>query len=85
MASGWEAMAAARFAPDLLAKQTVADRTAAFEQLRKEFGTVTAGRITRRGPDAPVEIQVTGSTGVEGVITLDLTDGDPPRVRRFGV
>ncbi|MEO7272166.1 MAG: serine hydrolase domain-containing protein [Vicinamibacterales bacterium] len=84
-AGGWEAMAKARFAPDLLTKQTAADRSAAFEQLRTDFGSVKPGRIMRRGPDAPVEIQITGSTGMEGVVTLDLTDEDPPRVRRFGV
>jgi CubicO group peptidase (beta-lactamase class C family) len=84
-AAGWEAMAAQRFAPDLLAKQTAADRAAMFGRLRKDFGTIKAGRITRRGPEAPVEIQITGSTGAEGAITLDLTDDDPPRVRRIGV
>jgi D-alanyl-D-alanine carboxypeptidase len=84
-AAGWEATVKERFSPELLSKQTAADRRAAFEKLHKDFGTIKTGRITRRGPDAPVEIQVTGSTGIEGMITLDLTDEDPPRVRQLGV
>jgi D-alanyl-D-alanine carboxypeptidase len=84
-AGGWEAMAAQRFAPELLAGQTAAQRADAFERLRTDFGSIKTGRIMRRGPDAPVEIQITGSSGVDGTITLDLTDEDPPRVRRFGV
>jgi len=84
-AEAWEAMAKAHFSPDLLARQTPAQRKAAFEQLRKDFGTIKIGRITREGPEAPVELQATGSIGTEGHITLELTDDDAPRVRRFAV
>ena len=78
-------MATQRFAPELLARRTAAERAVAYEDLRKDFGTIKVGRITRRGPDAPVEMQITGSTGADGAITLDLTDEDPPRVRQFSV
>src|SRR3954452_24758935 len=56
-AAGWDATAQDRFSPELLTKQTAADRRAGFEKLRQDFGSIKVGRITRRGPDAPVEMQ----------------------------
>ncbi len=84
-ADAWEAMAQARFSPELLIKRPAPERRKMYEQLRADFGTFTVERVIRQGPDAPLELHVKGSTGLAGVITLDLSNTDPPRIASLGV
>ena len=71
--AGWEAMARAHFTPELLAKRTAEERAAMHRQLREEFGTIDPAEIRRRGPDAPLELMIEGSTGAKGSIALHLS------------
>jgi D-alanyl-D-alanine carboxypeptidase len=84
-AQAWEAMAKERFATDLLEKQSAQERQAIYDKLHADFGTVTVDRVMRRGPDAPLELQVKGSTGSTGVITLDITESSPLRISSLRV
>jgi CubicO group peptidase (beta-lactamase class C family) len=76
-ADQWEQMAKERFSERFLASRDAAARRRLFAGLRKEFGTITVGRVTRDGPDAPLRLDVKGSTGAAGTIELVL-EGDPP-------
>jgi CubicO group peptidase (beta-lactamase class C family) len=76
-AAEFEAMAKAHFAPGYLSKRTAAERARLFDEMRKQFGTLTRERVTRNGPDEPLELNVRGSNGTTGVIFLS-TDPDSP-------
>jgi D-alanyl-D-alanine carboxypeptidase len=73
----FEAMAKTHFAPGYLSKRTAAERARMFDEIRKQFGTLTRERVTRNGPDEPLELNVRGSNGTTGVIYLS-TDPDSP-------
>ena len=73
----FEAMAKSHFAPGYLSKRTAAERARLFDEIRKQFGTLTRERVTRNGPDEPLELNVRGSNGTTGVIYLS-TDPDSP-------
>jgi CubicO group peptidase (beta-lactamase class C family) len=75
--SEFEAMAKAHFAPGYLSKRTAAERARLFDDMRKQFGTVTRERVVRNGPDEPLELNVRGSNGTTGVIYL-ATDPESP-------
>src|SRR5262245_42847869 len=62
-AAQFEAMAKAHFAPGYLSKRTAAERARLCDEIRKQFGTLTRERVTRDGPDAPLELNVRGSNG----------------------
>jgi D-alanyl-D-alanine carboxypeptidase len=83
-AEAWEAYAQERFSPELLKGQTAEERRLQFERIRAELGTVTIGAVERRGPSAPLELNVKG-TRASGVIALALDDGTPPRVSSISV
>ena len=84
-ADAWEAFAMERFSPDLLNKRPAADRKQQFERIRTDLGTVTLDGVRRRGPDAPLELNVKGSTGVTGVIGLEFDAASAPRIVAFTV
>ena len=73
----FESIAKLHFSPAYFARQTAADRAQLLADIRKRFGSITPGRITREGPDAPLEMNVTGSTGTSGVIRLSLDPAAP--------
>ena len=79
----WEAFAQARFAPSLLQKQTPAERADRYRQITAAFGTISLGGVRREGPEAPLQLEVTGTSGA-GVITLSLDAGSPPRIASLG-
>ncbi len=82
----WEAMAKARFSTGLLAQRSADDRKKLFEEIRRQFGTVTFERVTREGMDAPLDVHIKGSTGAEGSLELQIDEGaTPPRIARIGV
>lgn len=74
----WEAFAQERFAPGLLQKRSADDRRRMFEQLRADFGTITVGGVMRGGPSAPVEIRISGSTGADGTIGVEVDESASP-------
>jgi CubicO group peptidase (beta-lactamase class C family) len=84
-ASQWEAMAKEHFTPGLLNRRPAEERQKLHAAIRRDFGTVSSNRITRRGPGAPLEINVRGSSGVDGVITLTLETASPFRIDDIGV
>lgn len=79
----WEAFAQARFSADLLKKQTPAERRKAHEKLRADLGTAKFERATRQGPDAPLDLQVSGSTGATGTISIEIDDSKAPKILAF--
>jgi D-alanyl-D-alanine carboxypeptidase len=80
----WEAYAQERFAAELLAQQTVAERRQQFERIRADFGAIAINGVERRGPAAPLELLVKGEKA-SGVIAIALDNGTPPRVRSIAI
>lgn len=81
----WEAYAQQHFSADQLKRQSAAERKQILDRIRAELGTVTMNGVMRRGPDAPLELNLRGSTGVSGVIGLEIENGSPPRVAALTV
>ena len=81
----WESMARERFAPALLAKQTVAERRRIFDKLSVAFAGAKRGPVMRQGPDAPLELRMVGPSGPVGAIVLELTSGIPPRISGISI
>ncbi len=71
----WEKMAEEHFTASQLKRETVGERKHACENIRRDFGTITLGRV--EGPDQPLRLHIKGSTGSSGVIELTL-ENDPP-------
>jgi hypothetical protein len=67
----FEAMAKATFSPVYFKSQTAEQRAELYKKLRTEFGTLKFQQIERSGPDAPLVIQVAGSTA-SGTVWIDL-------------
>jgi len=83
-AEAWEVFAQQRFAPELLADQTPAQRAEIYRRMVDAFGTIAIGGVTREGPQAPLRMNIKGSKG-GGVIVLEVADGDPVRIRSIEV
>jgi D-alanyl-D-alanine carboxypeptidase len=79
-AAQFEAMANERFTPEYFKKQTADARATLHAGLKKRFGTMTRERVIREGPDAPLELNVRGSTGATGVIRLSIESAAPYRI-----
>lgn len=79
-ADQWEAMANKLSTPEYLSAHSPGERARLYQQLRKDFGAVTTDRITRRGPEAPLELNVKGATGTSGVIRLSIQSEAPYRI-----
>jgi CubicO group peptidase (beta-lactamase class C family) len=84
-ADAWEAFAREHFSPEHLQKRSEAERKQLFDRIRSDFGSIAFDRVTRRGPDAPLELTIKGSTGVMGVIVLELDASSPPRIANLTV
>ena len=84
-AEGWEKMAQENFTPVMLKRRTPAERKETFETVRRDFGSVTVSKVLRDGPDEPLQIFITGSTGSKGVVMMDLEPQAPFRVERLGI
>ena len=77
--AAFEAMAKEHFAPTYLAKHTAADRVRLHAEIRKQFGTITLDRVTRDGPEEPLELNVKGSSDT-GTISLTTDPGSPFKI-----
>ena len=84
-AAAWEAMAKERFSAEHLKQANAADRKQLFDKIRADFGTVTFERAVREGPEAPLQLQVKGSTGATGRIGLEIDGGSPPKIANVTV
>jgi len=72
-AADYEVMAKATFSPTFYKSQTVEQRAAAYKTMRAAFGTIQFQRVERDGPDAPLVIEVKGSTAT-GTFWIDLDE-----------
>jgi D-alanyl-D-alanine carboxypeptidase len=79
----WEKMAQEHFTSGQLKRQTVEERKQAYENIRRDFGTITLGRV--EGPDQPLRLHIKGSTGASGVIELTLENDPPFAIEKIGV
>ena len=79
----WEAFAQERFTPALLKQQSAAERRKAHAQLRTSLGTITFDRAMREGPEAPLELQLSGSTGASAILSLGLHESAAPKISSF--
>ena len=84
-ADAWEALAKERFTPALLKQQTAADRKAQHQKVRTDLGAVKFERATRMGPDAPLQLHLTGATGATGMVTLEIDDSTPLKVTNITI
>ena len=72
-AAAWESFAQAHFTPQLLKKQTPAQRAEVQQQITAHFGTIGIG-AARREMDGPLQVMVKGSKA-EGTLIVDLDFG----------
>ena len=79
----WEKMAQEHFTATQLSRQTVEQRKQAYENIRRDFGTITLGGV--EGPDQPLRLHINGSTGASGVIDLTLENDPPFKIEKIGV
>jgi CubicO group peptidase (beta-lactamase class C family) len=84
-ADAWDAMTRERFAPEWLAAHPADERRQLFDQLQADFAGARRGPVMRRGPDAPLELQMIGPSGPVGTIILELTSGMPPLITGISV
>jgi hypothetical protein len=66
----WEQMAQEHFSPGALKRHSVEKRRQVFDDLRRDFETISVGMV--EGPDEPLQVHVKGSTGETGVVELKL-------------
>ena len=78
----WEKMAQEHFTASQLKRQTVEERKQVHENIRRDFGTITLGRV--EGPDQPLRLHIKGSTGASGVIELTLENDPPFKIEKMG-
>jgi hypothetical protein len=72
-ADAWETMARERFAPEFLSKHPAAERRQLYDKLSAAFAGGKRGPVMRRGPDAPLELQMIGPSGPAGTWPLRST------------
>jgi len=80
----FEAMAQANFDPAMLARRTPEDRRQMVERVKADFGQMRLTSVERR-PDGPVQLKVSGSTGLRGTIELTLGPAPDERIMRMGI
>ena len=77
----WETMTRERCAPEFLTKNSVAERRKLYDTLHGAVAGGKRGRVMRRGPDEPLELQMIGPSGQPaGTIVLEVTSGTPPKI-----
>jgi D-alanyl-D-alanine carboxypeptidase len=79
----WEKMAQEHFSPGDLKRHTADERNQVYDNLRRDFGTISLGFV--EGPDEPLRLHIKGSTGASGVIELSLEHDAPYRIDDLGV
>ena len=79
----WEKMAQEHFSPSELKSHSVEERKQVFDNLRRDFGTISVGFV--EGPDEPVRLQIKGSTGASGIIEFSLEHAAPYRINDLAV
>ncbi len=82
--AGFESMAQANFDPAMLARRTAEDRRQMVERITADFGQMRLTSVERR-PDGPVQLKVSGSTGLRGTIELTLGPAPDERITRMGI
>ena len=79
-ADEFEKMAQSNYSPEGIRRRTPEERKSMYERMQADFGKLTLKRVERRGPDAPLQLYVTGSTGTAATITMELEAAAPYRI-----
>ena len=79
----WEKMAQEHFSPGELKRHSAEARKQVFDNVRRDFGTISLGRV--EGPDEPLQLHIKGSTGASGVIELKLEQDAPYQINDLAV
>jgi D-alanyl-D-alanine carboxypeptidase len=79
----FEAMALEHCTPAFRERRTAADRAQLLARLRTDFGTMRVQSIRHTGEG--VEVQITGSTSLQGRVMLTLEQQPAGRIDRFGI
>jgi hypothetical protein len=77
-ADQWEKMTQEHFSPGERKRHSAAERKQVFDNLRRDFGTISVGMV--EGPDEPLRLHIKGSTGASGLIELRLEQDTPYRI-----
>jgi CubicO group peptidase (beta-lactamase class C family) len=77
--AAFEAMAQQRFAPSALQRRSPEERRRMMERFHDDFGTLTVTAVRQSGA-ATVVVEVAGSTGASGRLTIDLEPAPPRRI-----
>ena len=81
--SDFEAFAQKYFAPELLKKQSTAERAALHSSLAAKFGKIGINGIRREGMDAPLLMMVKGDKS-EGELVVEIDESNmPPKILGF--
>ena len=81
----WQATVEALFDEEFARRHSADEHRALYDRLRSRFGTVTVDRVRRDEPEAPLDLEVRGSTGDIGVITLGIVESTRPRISRIDI
>jgi len=79
----WEKMAQEHFSPAELKRHSVEARKQTFDNMRRDFGTISLGQV--EGADQPLRLHIKGSSGATGVIELKLEPNAPYRIDDLGL
>lgn len=79
----WEKMAQEHFSPGELKRHSAEARKEIFNNLRRDFGTVSVGQV--EGPDLPIRLHIKGSSGASGIIELGLEPDARSRIDSIGL
>lgn len=72
-ADQYEAMAKTAFSPEYLKQQTAEQRKAEYTKWHAAFGSIKFRQVNRNGMDAPLEIQIEGTTS-GGMMWINVND-----------
>src|SRR3984893_12004638 len=79
----WEKRVQEHFSPSELKRHSVEERKQVFDNLRRDFGTISVGFV--EGPDEPLRLHIKGSTGASGIIELSLEHDSSYRINDLAV
>jgi D-alanyl-D-alanine carboxypeptidase len=79
----WERFAQRRFTTSLLERMSREERAQLHGQLRADLGRIALDRVIRQGPEAPIELHVTGEQ--DGAVIELTLEGEPAALRIAGL
>src|SRR3954470_16599991 len=80
-AEQWEAMAQEHYSAQALKSRTPEQRKQMFDRMRGDFGSsISISRVERDGRDAPLQVSIKGSTGLEATLQIELEQDSPFKI-----